>query len=174
MKLEVGAVGAASIVAVALVIGGCSSGDDESSPSPTSTAQVSPMRSSVAATASSAVNSALDSVEQGVQNTINKVLTAAPITFDPGSSDLGATDTATLKAVAAALQGNGTKIEVTTYAKDSNPATAASLAKSRGDNIVAELESDGIDKSRITLKSDGNPSDSSINADQAKITVVDA
>ncbi|WP_043661275.1 OmpA family protein [Nocardia thailandica] len=170
MKLEVGAVGAASIVAVALVIGGCSSGDDESSSSPTSTAQVSPMRSSVAATASSAVNSALDSVEQGVQNTINKVLTAAPITFDPGSSDLGAT----LKAVAAALQGNGTKIEVTTYAKDSNPATAASLAKSRGDNIVAELESDGIDKSRITLKSDGNPSDSSINADQAKITVVDA
>lgn len=172
MKRKSSVYAVAPIVAAVLTIAACSSGDDASSSTSTSTTQVSALRSSVAATASSAVNSALDSAQQVVQDTINKVLVAAPITFDPGSSDLGVTATATLKAVAVALQGNDTKIEITTYAQDSNPATAKSLATARGDNIAAQLESDGIDKSRITVKSDANPTDPAINADQAAITVV--
>jgi len=172
VKLTRSVLGIASIAAVVLMTAACNSDDTSSTPTTTPTTQVDTMRSSIAATASSAVSSARDSVQQTVQDAINKVLVAAPITFDPGSSDLGTTDTVTLKAVAAALQGNDTKIEVSTYAKDSNVADAKSLAQARGDNIAAELEADGIDKSRITVKSDANPSDSEINPDQAKITVV--
>ncbi|NEW40006.1 OmpA family protein [Nocardia cyriacigeorgica] len=173
MKLESSVYGIASIAAVLMMTAACNSDDDSSAPMTTSTVQASTMRSSIAATASSAVTSVRDSVQQTVQDAINKVLVAAPIAFDPGSSDLGATDTATLKAVAAALQANDTKIEITTYAQDSNVATAKSVAKARGDNIAAELEANGIDKSRITVKSEANPSDPGVDADQAKITVVD-
>ncbi|WP_410872667.1 OmpA family protein [Nocardia sp. A7] len=173
MKLEKSMYGIASIAAVVLLTAACGSDDEGSSPATTSTVQTSTMRSSIAATASSAVSSMRDSTQQAVQDAINKVLVAAPITFDAGSSDLGVTDTATLKAVAAALQGNDTKIEITTYAEDSNPAAAKTLAKARGDNIAAALEADGIDKSRITVNSDANPSDSEVDANQAKITVVD-
>ncbi|WP_280217713.1 OmpA family protein [Nocardia neocaledoniensis] len=172
MKLEKGIYAIASVTAF-LLITACTSSDDSSDPSATSTVQADTMRSSIAATASSAVSSVHDNVQQTVQDAINKILVAAPIAFDPGSSDLGVTDTATLKAVAAALQGNDTKIEITTYAQDSNIATAKSVAKARGENIATELESDGIDKSRITVKSDANPSDAGVDPDQAKITVVD-
>lgn len=172
MKLEKGVYGIASIAAVLLMTVACTSDEDTSAPTTTSTTQTDTMRSSIVATASSAVSSVRDTVQQTVQDAINKVLVAAPINFDPGSSDLGTTDTVTLKAVAAALQGNDTKIEIKTYAQDSNVATAKSVAQARGENIAAALEADGIDKSRITVKSDANPSDPEINADQAEITVV--
>ncbi|MFE3543889.1 OmpA family protein [Nocardia sp. NPDC059177] len=163
----------ASIAAAVMMTAACSTDDDASAPPTTPTIQASTLRSSIAATASAAVSSVRDSAQQTVQDAINKVLTAAPITFDPGSSDLGATSTATLKAVAAALQGNDTRIEITTHAQDSNVLAAKSLAEARGANIAAELEADGIDTARITVKSDANPSDPEVDADQAEITVVD-
>ncbi|MET9211594.1 MULTISPECIES: OmpA family protein [unclassified Nocardia] len=172
MKLTSSVYGIASIAAVVLMTAACNS-DDTASTTTASTPPANTLQSSIVATASSAVSSVRDNVQQTVQDAINKILVAAPISFDPGSSDLGTTDTVTLKAVAAALQGNDTKIEVTTYAQDSNVATAKTLAEARGDNIAAELEADGIDKSRITVKSDANPSDPQVDPDQAKITVVD-
>ncbi|GAD82198.1 OmpA family protein [Nocardia asteroides] len=173
MKLDNRVIGIASVAVALLMTAACTSDDDSSTSATTSTAQVSTMKSSIVATASSAVSSVRDNVQQTVQDAINKILAAAPISFDAGSSDLDAVDTATLTAVAAALQGNDTKIEITTYAQDSNVADAKSVAQARGDNIAAKLESDGIDESRITVKADANPSDSSVNPDQAKITVVD-
>ncbi|MEV6217279.1 OmpA family protein [Nocardia sp. NPDC051833] len=171
MKLTSSVYGIASIAAVVLMTAGCNS--DDTASTTTATTPGNSLQSSIVATASSAVSSVRDNVQQTVQDAINKILVAAPISFDPGSSDLGTTDTVTLKAVAAALQGNDTKIEVTTYAQDSNVAAAKTLAEARGDNIAAELEADGIDKSRITVKSDANPSDPQVDPDQAKITVVD-
>ncbi|UGT57003.1 OmpA family protein [Nocardia asteroides] len=173
MKLSNSVLGFVALAAVVVMTAACGSDDDQAASPTTTTVAPSTLRSSVAATASSAASSMRDSAQQTVQDAINKVLAAAPITFDPGSSDLGATDSATLKAVALPLQGNDTEIEITTYAQDSNVATAKSVAKARGDNIAAALEAEGIDKSRISVKSDANPSDSSINADQAVITVVD-
>lgn len=173
MKLESSVYGIASIAAVVLMTAACNSDDTTSTPTTTPTAQLDTLQSSIAATASAAVSSLRENVQQTVQDAINTILVAAPISFAPGSSDLGTTDTVTLTAVAAALQGNDTKIEITTYAQDSNVATAKSLAEARGDNIAAELEADGIDKSRLTVKSDANPSDPQVDPDQAKITVVD-
>ncbi|MFD4442284.1 OmpA family protein [Nocardia sp. NPDC058519] len=173
MKLRTSICGIASIAVVVLMTAACGSDDDASAPAVTSTTQTDAVRSSVAATASSVVSTMRDTAQQAVQDAINTVLAAAPITFDAGSSDLGAGAVATLKAVAVPLQGNDTKIQITTYAEDSNVVTAKSLAEARGDNIVAALEGDGIDKSRITVKSDANPSDQAVDADEATITVVD-
>jgi outer membrane protein OmpA-like peptidoglycan-associated protein len=171
--------GIASIAVVVLTTAACSSDDDASAPAVTSTVtsttttDTDAMRSSIASTASSVVSSVRATAQQAVQDAINTVLSAAPITFDAGSSDLGMGAVATLKAVALPLQGNDTEIQITTYAQDSNVATAKSLAEARGDNIAAALEGDGIDKSRITVKSDANPSDPEIDANEATITVVD-
>ncbi|MFC9664848.1 OmpA family protein [Nocardia sp. NPDC127606] len=176
MKLRNSVCGIASIAVVLLMTAACGSDDDTSAPATTSTsstAQADTMRSSVAATASSMMSTVRDTAEQAVQDAINTVLAAAPITFDAGSSDLSAAAVATLKAVSVPLQGNDTEIQITTYAQDSNVATAKSLAEARGDNIAAALEGDGIDKSRITVKSDANPSDPEIDANEAAITVVD-
>lgn len=173
MKLRNSVCGLASIAVVLLMTAACGSDDDSSAPAATSTTQTDTMRSSVAATASSMMSTVRDTAEQAVQDAINTVLAAAPITFDAGSSDLSAAAVATLKAVAVPLQGNDTEIQITTYAEDSNIASAKSLAEARGDNIAAALEGDGIDKSRITVKSDANPSDPQINANEAAITVVD-
>ncbi|MFD3429841.1 OmpA family protein [Nocardia fluminea] len=173
MKLRKSACGIASIAVVVLMTAACGSDDDSSAPAATSTAQPDAARSSVAATASSMMSTVRDSAEQAVQDAINAVLAAAPITFDAGSSDLSAAAAATLKAVAVPLQGNDTEIQITTYAQDSNIASAKSLAQARGDNIAAVLEGDGIDKSRITVNSDANPSDPQVDPNQAAITVVD-
>jgi outer membrane protein OmpA-like peptidoglycan-associated protein len=176
MKLRNSVSAVASIAVVVLMTAACSSDDDSSTPattSTTSTTQNDTMRSSVAATASSMMSTVRDTAEQAVQDAINTVLAAAPITFDAGSSDLSAAAVATLKAVALPLQGNDTEIQITTYAEDSNIASAKSLAEARGDNIAAALEGDGIDRSRITVKSDANPSDPEVDANEAAITVVD-
>ncbi|MFC8384646.1 OmpA family protein [Nocardia sp. NPDC057272] len=176
MKIRNSVCGIASIAVVLLMTAACSSDNDSSAPattSATSTTQADTMRSSVAATASSMMSTVRDTAEQAVQDAINTVLAAAPITFDAGSSDLSAAAVATLKAVAVPLQGNDTEIQITTYAEDSNIASAKSLAEARGDNIAAALEGDGVDKSRITVKSDANPSDPEIDANEAAITVVD-
>ncbi|WP_040779745.1 OmpA family protein [Nocardia pneumoniae] len=102
---------------------------------------------------------------------INAAIAAAPITFDDGSSDLGPVDVATIKAVAIPLKGNDTKIQITTYAHDSNIAAARSLAKARGDNIAAELEAEGIDKARIVVRAEANPTAPDVQVDEAQITV---
>ncbi|MFD6450522.1 MULTISPECIES: OmpA family protein [unclassified Nocardia] len=176
MKLRNSVCGIASIAVVLLMTAACSSDDDSSAPAATTTTQTTQtdaMRSSVAATASSMMSTVRDTAEQAVQDAINTVLAAAPITFDAGSSDLSTAAVATLKAVAVPLRGNDTEIQITTYAEDSNTASAKSLAEARGDNIAAALESDGIDKSRITVKADANPSDPEVDANEAAITVVD-
>ncbi|MEV0549979.1 OmpA family protein [Nocardia salmonicida] len=170
--------GIASIAVVVLLTAACSSDDDASAPAVTSTVtstttDTDPMRSSVASTASSVVSSVRATAQQAVQDAINTVLSAAPITFDEGSSDLGAVAAATLQAVALPLKGNDTEIQITTYAQDSNVAEAKTLAEARGDNIAAALEGAGVDKSRITVKSDANPSDPEVDANEATITVVD-
>ncbi|TCJ93753.1 OmpA family protein [Nocardia alba] len=176
MKLSTSVCGIASIAVVVLMTAACSSDDDSSAPAATTTittTQTDTARSSAAATASSMMSTVRATAQQAVQDAINTVLATAPITFDAGSSDLSTVATATLKAVAVPLKGNDTKIEITTYAEDSNTGTAKSLAEARGDNIAAELESSGIDKSRITVKSDANPSDSQVDPNTAAITVVD-
>ncbi|MFD6400122.1 OmpA family protein [Nocardia sp. NPDC060249] len=176
MKLRNSVCGIASIAVVLLMTAACGSDDDSSAPAATSTTQTTEtdaMRSSVAATASSMLSTVRDTADQAVQDAINTVLAAAPVTFAAGSSDLSAAATATLKAVAVPLQGNDTQIQITTYAEDSNIASAKALAEARGDNIAAALEGDGVDKSRITVKSDANPSDPEVDANEAAITVVD-
>ncbi|MEV0297459.1 OmpA family protein [Nocardia sp. NPDC050710] len=130
------------------------------------------MQESIAATASSVAGSALNTAQQAIQNAINTALAAAPITFESGSSDLGVVDVATIKAVAIPLKGNDTKIQITTYAEDSDAAAAESLAKSRGDNIVAALEAEGVDKARITTKAEANPTAEDVQVDEAKIEVI--
>lgn len=168
--------GIASIAVVVLMTAACSSDDDSSAPAVTTTVTstaTDPMRSSVASTASSVISSVRATAQQAVQDAINTVLSAAPITFAEGSSDLNAVAATTLKAVALPLQGNDTEIQITTYAQDSNVAAAKTLAEARGDNIAAALEDAGVDKSRITVKSDANPSDPEVDANEATITVVD-
>ncbi|MGQ4615269.1 OmpA family protein [Nocardia sp. R7R-8] len=159
-------------VAVALLMTAACGSDDGSNSSATTTEQTHPLRSSLAATASSAVRSGLNTAQQAIQDAINAALAAAPITFDSGSSDLSGADVATIKVAAVPLKGNDAKVEITTYAQDENPATAKSVAKARGDNIAAELESAGIETSRITVKPQGNPTDQNIKVDEAKIEVV--
>ncbi|MGQ4599391.1 OmpA family protein [Nocardia sp. R6R-6] len=167
-KNSVTAIAAAAVVLLMTAACGSDNGS-ESTPTPEHTRD---MRSSIGATASSVVGSALNTAQQAIQNAINAALATAPITFDSGSSDLGAADVATIKAVAVPLRGNDAKIEITTYAQDPNAAKAKSLARARGDNIVAELESEGIDKARISVKSEGNPSGADLEVDQAQIKVV--
>lgn len=166
------AAGIAATAVVLLMTAAC--GSDSSSPAATtaSTTQTNGMRSSIAATASSVVSSARSSAQQTIQDAINTVLAAAPITFTSGSSDLSAVDIATIKAVALPLEGNDTKIQITTYAQDSNPITAKSLANARADNIVTALEAEGIDKTRITVQADANPTESDVQVDEAEIAVV--
>ncbi|MEV5649482.1 OmpA family protein [Nocardia sp. NPDC052254] len=165
------AIGAAALVPIA----GCSS-DNNGGPVtvPTTTTQGgehTELRSSVATTASSIVGSALDSAEQAVQNAINSVLAAAPITFEQGSSDLSPVDVATIKAVAIPLHGNDTKIKVETYAVGTDAKAADSLAEARGATIVTALENEGVDKARVTVESEGNPTESNVQVDQATISV---
>ncbi|WP_227983352.1 OmpA family protein [Nocardia spumae] len=164
------AAGAAALIPIA----GCSS--DDNGPAAVTTTTTSggehtDLRSSLATTASSVVGSALNSAEQAVQNAINSVLAAAPITFEQGSSDLSTVDSATIKAVAIPLKGNDTTIKVETYATDSNTAAADSLAEARATNVVTALENEGIDKARISVEATGNPSESNVQVDQATITV---
>lgn len=164
------AIGAAALVPIA----GCSSDDSGPTAVPTTTTQGgehTDLRSSIATTASSVVGSALDSAEQAVQNAINSVLAAAPITFEQGSSDLSTVDTATIKAVAIPLHGNDTKIKIETYAAGPDEAAADSLAETRGTTIATALENEGIDKARITVDSSGNPSESNVHVDQATFSV---
>ncbi|MFD3745373.1 OmpA family protein [Nocardia sp. NPDC058633] len=173
MKLANGICGIAAIAAVLITTAACSNDDDSAAITATSTVQGDAARSSIAATASAAMSSVRDTAQQTIQDAINAILSAAPITFDAGSSDLGSIDTATLKAVAIPLRGNDTAITIMTYAEDSNPDTAESLADARGANIAAALEAEGIDKSRITVQSDANPTDPEVRADEATISVTD-
>ncbi len=156
---------------VLIMTAGCGSDGESNSTTPTS-AETHDMRSSIGATASSVVSSALNTAQQKIQDVINTAIAAAPISFDDGSSDLGPGDVATIKAVAIPLKGNDTKIQITTYARDSNIAAAKSLAKARGDNIVAELEAEGIDKSRIDMRAEANPTAPDVEVDEAQIAVV--
>lgn len=163
--------GIAATAVILIVAAGC--GSDSGSNSTSSTSETThDMRSSIGATASSVVSSALDTAQQKIQDVINAAIAAAPITFDSGSSDLGAGDVATIKAVAIPLKGNDTKIQVTTYAQDSNAAAAKSLAKARGDNIAAQLESEGIDRARVLVRAEANPTAPDVEVDEAKIEVV--
>ncbi|MBH0779452.1 OmpA family protein [Nocardia bovistercoris] len=165
--------------AALLLTTACDSGNDSDSSAAstanTTTAAASTTHAghtSLGATASSVVSSALDTARQGIQNAINAALAAAPISFDSGSSDLGTVDEVTLKAVAIPLQGNDTRIRVSTYAADADVAKAKSLAEARGNNIAAALEADGVDRARITVRAEANPSDSGIEVDEARIEVV--
>ncbi|MGN2639106.1 OmpA family protein [Nocardia takedensis] len=169
------AAGSAALVTVT----GCGSDDEADNAATTSvsaahTSADHSAHSSAAATASAAVSSALDAAREGIQNVINAALAAAPITFDAGSSDLGTLDEVTLKAVAVPLQGNDTRIEVKTWAQDSDADRAKDLAEARGSNIAAALEADGIDRGRITVRAEGNPKESDVQVDQAEIEVVGA
>lgn len=172
----------AAAAAALLMTTACDSGSDSDSSAATTTTAVktstaagtSTTRGSLGATASSAVSSALDTARQGIQNVINAALAAAPISFDSGSSDLGTIDEVTLKAVAVPLQGNDTRIKVTTYAADSDVEKAKSLAEARGNNIAAALEADGVDRARITVHAEANPSGGDVEVDEARIEVVAA
>lgn len=169
--------GIAATAVVLTMITACGSDSDSDSSASATTAttttaatatssSTNDMRSSIAATASSAVSSALNTAQQAIQNTINAAVAAAPISFDSGSSDLGALDVATINAVAIPLKGNDAKIRVTTYGPD------LALAKARGDNVAAELESAGVDKDRITVRAETAPNDPDVAVDNAKIEVV--
>ncbi|MBF6193877.1 OmpA family protein [Nocardia implantans] len=118
------------------------------------------------------MGSALNTAQQKIQDVINAAIAAVPITFDSGSSDLGPGDVATIKAVAIPLKGNETKIQITTYARDADIVAARSLAKARGDNIAAELEAEGIDRARVAVRAEANPTAPDVQVDQAQITVV--
>ncbi|MEV0708342.1 MULTISPECIES: hypothetical protein [Nocardia] len=166
--------GIAATAAVLTLLTACGSDDDSDSASSATTATTTTavtgtstrdMRSSIAATASSVVSSALNTAQQAIQSAINAAVAAAPITFDSGSSDLGAADVATINAVAIPLKGNDTKIRVTTYGTDET------LAKARGDNVAAEFESAGVDKARISVRVEKSPDDPA-DADNATIEVV--
>ncbi|MGK8558738.1 OmpA family protein [Nocardia gipuzkoensis] len=153
--------GIAATAVVLLMTAAC--GDDNGAETtPTTTEQTHPMRSNIATTARNAL-----------QDAVNAALAAAPITFDSGSSDLSAGDVATIKAVAVPLKGTDAKVEITTYAQDANPATAKALAQARGDNVAAELESEGIDKARISVKAEANPTGEDVEVDEAGIKVGD-
>lgn len=172
--------GTVAIAIGACALAGCSSSNESNSSAttaatPTATAgsmggSMGSAMSSAKETASSAVSSALNSAQQAVQDGINKAIAAAPISFNEGSSDLSTLDTVTLKAVAAVLKTNDSKISVEAFATGSNPVEAKSLANQRANNVAAELESNGIDKSRISTTGTANPG-GDVNADQAKITV---
>ncbi|UGT67664.1 OmpA family protein [Nocardia gipuzkoensis] len=163
--------GIAATAIVLIMTAGCgSNGGSDSTTSPGESTRG--MRSGIATTASSVVSSVLNTAQQKVQDGINAALAAVPITFDSGSSDLSAVDVATIKAVAVPLKGNDTKVKITTYAQDSNVAAAKSLAKARGDNIASQLESEGIDKARITVQAEANPTAADVQVDAAQIAVV--
>ncbi|WP_169810708.1 OmpA family protein [Nocardia beijingensis] len=154
---------------VLLMTAGCGS-DDGSNPATTD--QRTHGSRTLGATASSAVGSALNSAQQTIQDVINAAIAAAPITFDSGSSDLGPGDVATIKAVAIPLRGNDTKIQISTYARDADVAAARSLAKARGDNIAAQLEAEGIDRARVAVRAEANPTAPDVQVDEARIAVV--
>lgn len=155
---------------VLLMTAGCGS-DDGSNPATTTDQRTHGSRT-LGATASSAVGSALNSAQQTIQDVINAAIAAAPITFDSGSSDLGPGDVATIKAVAIPLRGNDTKIQISTYARDADVAAARSLAKARGDNIAAQLEAEGIDRARVAVRAEANPTAPDVQVDEARIAVV--
>ncbi|WP_330231647.1 OmpA family protein [Nocardia sp. NBC_00508] len=158
--------GIAATAVVLLMTAAC--GSDNGAETTPTTEHRHDTRSSIAATTSPVLNAA----QEAIQNAINAALAAAPINFDSGSSDLSAVDVATIKAVAVPLKGNDAKIEITTYAQDANSATAKALAESRGDNIAAELESEGIDKARISVHAEANPTAQDVEIDEARIEVV--
>ncbi|MFD0364963.1 OmpA family protein [Nocardia sp. GCM10030253] len=164
--------GIAAIAVVLIMTAAC--GSDSDSPDSTTSPSVhtNGMRSSIAATASSVVGSALNTAQQAIQDAINTALAAAPITFSNGSSDLDAVAVATIKVIAIPLKGNDTAIQITTYAQDSNMIAAKSLANSRGDNVAAALEAEGIDKTRITVRADANPTTPDVEVDEVQIAVV--
>ncbi|WP_169810985.1 OmpA family protein [Nocardia amamiensis] len=151
--------GIAATAVVLLMTAAC--GNDNAAQTTPTTEQTHPMRSEIATTARNAL-----------QDAVNAALAAAPISFDSGSSDLGAGDVATIKAVAVPLKGTDAKVEITTYAEDANPATAKALAEARGDNVAAELESEGIDKARISVRAEANPTGEDVQVDEAQIKVV--
>lgn len=162
--------GIAMAAVVSIITAGCGS-DDGSNPA-TPTDQRTHGSRTLGATASSVVGSALNTAQQKIQDVINAAIAAVPITFDSGSSDLGPGDVATIKAVAIPLKGNETKIQITTYARDADIVAARSLAKARGDNIAAELEAEGIDRARVAVRAEANPTAPDVQVDQAQITVV--
>ncbi|MDG3011772.1 OmpA family protein [Rhodococcus sp. D2-41] len=170
--------GTVAIAIGACALAGCSSSNESNSSAttaatPTATAEGGAgagALSSAKETASSVVSSALNTAQQAVQDGINKALGVAPIAFTEGSSDLSTLDTVTLKAVAAVLKTNDSKITVEAYANDSNAVAAKSLATQRADNVAAELEKNGIDNSRITTAGTANPG-GDVDVSHAKITV---
>ncbi|WP_454197722.1 OmpA family protein [Nocardia sp. Marseille-Q1738] len=158
--------GIAATAVVLLMTAACGGDNDtESTPTREHTPDT---RTGIAATTSPILNAA----QQAIQDAINTALAAAPINFDSGSSDLSAGDVATIKLVAVPLKGNEAKIEITTYAQDANSATAKALAEARGDNIAAELESEGIDKARMKVNAEANPTAQDVEVDEAQIKVV--
>ncbi|MFR9752410.1 OmpA family protein [Nocardia sp. 004] len=170
--------GIAVTTAVLLMTAACGSDSDTESTATitsttTTTKSADDQRSSAATTTSSVVSSALNTAQQMIQDAINAALAAAPITFDSGSSDLSTADVAAIRAVALTLKGNDAKIEVKTYAEDSDSDTADALAEARGNNIMNELESAGVDKERISVKAEGNPDTSDdVQVDEADVSVV--
>ncbi|WP_082393085.1 OmpA family protein [Nocardia arizonensis] len=161
--------------AVLLMTTACGSDNDSESSSATTTTHAATSghatRGSAATTVSSVVSSAMNAAQQAIQNAINAALAAAPISFESGSSDLSTVDSVTLKAVALPLQGNDTRIQVTTYGKSDDAEQAKALAEARGNNIAAALEAEGIDRARVTVRAEANPTDSDIQVDQAQIKV---
>ncbi|WP_072688147.1 OmpA family protein [Rhodococcus marinonascens] len=164
-------VSGAAVAAIALAgVAGCSNENSDDAPVTTTTSsEPGPFdgaATSIRATASSAVNTALEAT----QNAINSAISAVPVQFESDSSELDPISNVTLTTIALALKTSDADIKIDAYADKSDEAAAQQLAEERADSVASALEAQGIDKNRISTEGTANPG-SDVNVDQADITV---
>ncbi|AOW91937.1 hypothetical protein BFN03_02430 [Rhodococcus sp. WMMA185] len=159
-----------AVAAIALAgVAGCSSEDSDETPVTTTMSEPGPLEgaaTSIRATATSAVNAAIEAT----QNAINAAISSVPIQFEADSSELNPVSNVTLTAIAVALKTSDAAIEIEAYADMSDEAAAQQLAEERADSVASALEAQGIDKDRISTEGTANPG-GDVNVDQAEITV---
>ena len=142
-------VGAVAAAVVALTGAGCSDAEDAAS--------------SAGEQAESAVQSATEqatdaggAATEQVQQQIDELLQANPVTFTPESAELTDQNRQTLQEMAAVLTAAGAKVTVETHSGHADPQQAQALSQQRAEAISQALQQQGVTPEQITANATGN------------------
>lgn len=164
---------AAAVSAIALFgASACTDSDESSDASVTTTIEHSDHGSSHP-TPTPEQSGAADTAVAAIQNAVNSVVEATPVTFEAGTAELTTVSSVTIRAVAGALQSNNQPVEVRTYATGEDDDAAVQLAEQRGATVTQALVDDGVDEGRITVTATANPESSDVNPDNVEFVVGD-
>lgn len=142
-------IGAVAVAALALTgAAGCGGGDAAQNAAD----QARSAAESAGAQAPDVGGAAMDQVQQQ----IDRLLAANPVTFTPESAELTEQSARTLQQMAAALKATGAKVTVATHAGYEDAQQAQQLSEQRAEAIAQALQEGGAAPEQVTTEPTGN------------------